>query len=178
MKLKKTAYDLCIIAMMAAILEVSKFALSFLANIELVTFFVIMFALHFKNKIYAALPVFIVVEGLIYGFGDWWVMYIYSWPLLALAAQIMKRLHIGYPGFVALSTAFGLMFGLLCSPIRFFIGLSSGGVMAGLNTMLSWWISGIPYDILHGFGNFVIMLALFIPMDKALAKLASKRPNV
>jgi energy-coupling factor transport system substrate-specific component len=33
---------------------------------------------------------------------------------------------------------------------------------------LAWWISGLPYDALHGAGNFVIMLLLYRPMRRAL----------
>ena len=33
---------------------------------------------------------------------------------------------------------------------------------------LSWWLSGLSYDAMHGVGNFVIMLLLYRPLRKAL----------
>ena len=38
---------------------------------------------------------------------------------------------------------------------------------------LSWWLSGLSYDALHGVGNFAIMLVLYRPLRKALK--AAKR---
>ena len=33
---------------------------------------------------------------------------------------------------------------------------------------LSWWLSGLPYDGMHGAGNFVLMLAAYRPLRRAL----------
>lgn len=33
---------------------------------------------------------------------------------------------------------------------------------------LSWWLSGLSYDVMHGAGNFVIMLLLYRPLRTAL----------
>ena len=41
----------------------------------------------------------------------------------------------------------------------------------GLGFAVSWWISGIPFDISHCVGNFVIALVLFVPLRELLEKL-------
>lgn len=33
---------------------------------------------------------------------------------------------------------------------------------------MSWWISGLPYDAMHGAGNFVLMLLAYRPLRHAL----------
>ena len=38
---------------------------------------------------------------------------------------------------------------------------------------MSWWLSGLSYDAMHGVGNFAIMLVLYRPLRKALR--AAKR---
>ena len=58
------------------------------------------------------------------------------------------------------SAAFGLMFGALGSLVYIFMG--------GFKTAFAWWISGIPMDIIHCIGNFVIMLVLYKPLRKVL----------
>ena len=58
---------------MVAVIEVSKFALSGLPNIELTSFWLIMFTLFFGWKIVAVVPVFILLEGAIYGMHLWWI---------------------------------------------------------------------------------------------------------
>ena len=41
----------------------------------------------------------------------------------------------------------------------------------GLHFALSWWLSGIPFDLLHCAGNFVLAALLFVPLRKLLDKL-------
>ena len=83
-RLKITAKDIAITGMMIAIIEVAKNALAFIPNVELVSLLVILFTLYFGKKILFVIPAFILLEGCIYGFGLWWIMYLYVWPLLAL----------------------------------------------------------------------------------------------
>lgn len=52
------------------------------------------------------------------------------------------------------------MFGGLCSLVYLGFG--------GIKTAFAWWIAGIPYDILHGISNFVLMLILYRPIRKVL----------
>lgn len=33
---------------------------------------------------------------------------------------------------------------------------------------LSWWLSGLSYDAMHGVGNFALMLLLYRPLRTAL----------
>ena len=75
---KVTAIDIALIGMMIAVIEVSKFALSGLPNIELTTFWIIMFTLYLGNRIFYVIPAFILIEGSIYGFHLWIIMYMYA----------------------------------------------------------------------------------------------------
>ena len=75
----------------AEIIEACKYALSFLPNIELTTFWIIVFTLYFGRKILFVIPAFILLEGSIYGFGLWWFMYLYAWPLLVLLTWIFRK---------------------------------------------------------------------------------------
>ena len=61
----------------------------------------------------------------------------------------------------------GMLFGLLCSSVYLFIG--------GWNMALSWFISGIPFDIMHGIGNAIMVAVLFIPLDKLFARLKTEK---
>ena len=40
-----------------------------------------------------------------------------------------------------------------------------------LNTALAWWVSGIPFDLLHCAGNFAMALVLFRPCRQVLTRL-------
>lgn len=173
---KLTAKDIALIGMMIAVIEVSKFALAQVPNVELTTFWIIMFTLYLGNRIFYVIPAFILIEGAVYGFHLWWIMYLYAWPLLALATMAMRKKNT-YFGCIILSGVFGLLFGLLCSIPYIFVGAfpsemngvaGAGGVLNGLRTAFTWWVAGIPFDLIHGIANIVIMLVLYYPITKAM----------
>lgn len=90
-KLKNTTYDIALTGVAIALIEVCKVTLMGLPNIELTSFWIIMFTLIFGSKILFVIPAFILIEGCMFGFGVWWVMYLYAWPLLALFTWIFRK---------------------------------------------------------------------------------------
>ena len=106
-----------------------------------------------------------MLEILFYGLGTWNVMYLYVWPILALAAMGMRSVQNPL-AWAILSGSFGLFFGAFCAPVDLVIG--------GFGFAVSKWISGIPFDIAHGIGNFVIALVLFAPVRKLMERLYGK----
>lgn len=157
--------ELTALAVLAALMIALQVALAFLPNIELVTLLVILTTLHFGKKAFLPIAVFVLAEGLIYGFHIWWISYLYVWPILALLVLALRsRSHPAL--WAVLSGFFGLFFGTLCA-IPYFI---TGGWGAGFGYILS----GIPFDILHCVGNTVSTALLFYPMDLALKKLLPK----
>lgn len=162
--------DIALIGLMVAIIEVCKAALTWAPNIELTSFWIIMFSLYFGKHIYYAIPVFILIEGAIYGFGLWWVMYLYAWPLLAIVCRLLKKMDSALSWSI-LSGAFGLLFGLLCAIPYIFIGAAGTSLTSGLQYAFGWWVGGIPWDIVHGIGNFVIMLVLYHPIARVMKKM-------
>ena len=157
-----TTKEIATIGIMAAMLEAVKIILQPIPNVELVTLFIILFTLYLGPKTFVAIWAFVGLECVVYGFGLWTVMYIYIWPILALLTLLFRHEDSKWP-FVILSTLFGMAFGALCSIPYFFIG--------GIYTAVTWWVAGIPYDILHGLANFVIAFVLFDPLNKLLRRL-------
>ena len=170
MSRRSAAQDVAAAALMAAVIEVCKLFMQGLPNIEMTSFLVILFTLHYGRLSLYAIPAFILIEGLLYGFGLWWVMYLYAWPLLALITRAFSRADSAF-FWACVSGAFGLLFGLLCAVPYFFIGLAGGGFAQGMRQLFAWWVAGIPYDLIHGAGNFVLMLALYRPISKLLVRM-------
>ena len=94
--------------------------------------------------------------------GIWWVSYLYIWSILALIVLALRKMDSALL-WAVVSGAFGLSFGVLCA-IPYLI---SGGLYAAF----SYWSAGIPYDILHCAGNFVLTLALYRPLSHLLKRL-------
>lgn len=159
--------DITLIAMMVAVIEVCKMVLASIPNVELTTFWIIIFTLFFGKKIYLVIVVFTLIEGMVYGVHLWWIMYFYAWPLLAWITLKIKEKPSAWT-FTMLSGVFGFLFGFLCSLPYFFIGLTKGSLMNGLQTAFAWWVAGIPFDLIHGVANIVIMSILYNPIIKVM----------
>jgi energy-coupling factor transport system substrate-specific component len=161
-----SAADIALVGMMAAMIEACKVVMAVLPNIELTSFWVILFALVFGRRVYFVVPVFTLMEGLLYGFGMWWFMYLYAWPLLALTARLLRKMDSAL-NWAVVSGVFGLLFGLLCS-IPYGVVGAADGLAAGVRAAFVWWVAGIPFDLIHGASNFVLMLVLYRPMRRAM----------
>ena len=72
---------------------------------------------------------------------------------------------------VKLSGFFGLFYGAFCSLPYIVIGTVDGGIQGGIIMAFNWWVAGIPFDIIHGIANFVIMMVLYTPVRTLLGKL-------
>lgn len=162
--------DIALIGMMVAVIEVCKVTMMGFPNIELTTFWIIMFTLYFGNKVFYMIPVFILIEGAIFGIHIWWIMYLYAWPLLAVITGRLRKSDSVWT-FSILSGMFGILFGLLCSFPYLVIGSTEDGILGGLHAAFTWWVAGIPWDIVHGIGNFVLMFVLYRPVRNIMNKL-------
>lgn len=158
-----TIKDITIMALMVAIIEVCKFTLAHIPNVELTSFWIIMFTLYFGTRIFYIIPVFILIEGAVYGIHLWWIMYLYAWPLLAIVTLLLRKMK-GAWEWSMVSGIFGLMFGLLCAIPYIFT--------SGIYGAFAYWVAGIPFDLIHGIANFVIMLVLHQPMKIVMAKVS------
>lgn len=159
------AYDLALIAIMAATLEACKIALNAIPNVELVSFLLVMYTLKFgPARSAAASVIFTMIEILTWGFRLWVAFYLYAWPILVLATYLVRKKDSAIV-FAVLSGAFGLCFGALSSIIYLAMG---DPAMA-----ISWWISGLSFDAVHCVSNFCIMLVLYKPVMTALKRVPS-----
>lgn len=173
-KQKISVQDVAVVGMMVAVIEVCKVAISFLPNVELTTFWLIIFTLYFGRKVFLVVPVFILIEGCIYGFGLWWVMYLYAWPLLVIVILLFRK-QTSHLFWCMLSALFGLFFGMMCAIPYVVIGAVDGGIINGLYSGFTWWIAGIPWDLVHCIGNFVIMFVLYKPMCRLMKRLPNDK---
>ena len=162
---KLSLRDACILALMAALMFASKLALAGIPNVHLNAVFIIMAAVFFSWRSLYAVAVYVMLEGLVFGFGLWWISYLYAWPLLAAAAVLMQKNDSALL-WAILAGAHGLCFGALCSVPYLFIG--------GWALAFSTWISGIPFDLAHCAGNFILVLVLFRPLKKVMLRLVKR----
>ena len=83
--------ELVTIAILAALLYIVQVAFSFLPNIELVSLLILIYTLVFDKMTLKIIAVFIILEGVQWGFGLWWWSYIYVWPILYFVVRWLKK---------------------------------------------------------------------------------------
>ena len=139
-KFRPTLREIALFGILGALTFGAKVALSFLPNIEPVSLFVMLYAVVFGRKALYPIYLYVLLEILFYGIQLWNINYLYVWALLALAAWLLRKAESPW-AWATLSGTFGLFFGALCAPVYLFSG--------GLGFAVSWWISGIPFDLFH-----------------------------
>ncbi len=147
---------------LGAILLVSQIALAPLPNIEIVSVLVVLFTLVLGKYVAYTLSVFILLEGLVYGFGLWWFSYLYIWTILAILAFFFRKMESRL-GWALLCGFYGLLFGTLTSFPTF--------ILSGFAVGVAYILSGIPFDLIHAAANFLLAFLLLPVLRKLLEKL-------
>ena len=160
-RISSSAREVALFGVLGGLTFAAKVAMMSLPNIEPVSLLVMVFAVTFGKKALYPIYVYVLLEFALFGFGLWSAAYVYVWALLALAAWALRGMTTPL-GWAVLAAAFGLLFGLLCTPVYI---VSGGPAFA-----LSWWLSGIPFDLMHCAGNFALTLALFRPLKGLLSR--------
>ena len=159
-KLEKTR-GLVTAAFLAAVLTASKYALDGLPNIELVSLLIILYTLEYPKLVFPAVYTYLLVYGLLNGFGLWWFPQLYIWAILIGLAHLARN-NDSVLLWALLSGVFGLCYGALYAVAHAFVAGPAGGI--------AYWINGIPFDLTHGAGNCAVCLLLFVPLRKCLQR--------
>lgn len=151
-------------AILTAILIISKEVLAFLPNVELVTFLLMMYALYLDFiGITLISIVFCFVQMALYGTGMWTISYFMIWPLYGWITIWLRHYLKGhYVRMAIVSLLFGLCFGFLTAIPYFMISISAGW---------SYFLRGLMFDLIHGVGNFIIMIILYDSIAPVMERL-------
>ena len=142
-----------------------KVVMAGLPNIEPVTLTLLVYGAVFGLKALYPAYVYVAMEILYFGLGTWNINYLYIWAIPVMIAIVFRKMDQSLL-WAMVSGTFGLLFGALCAPVDVVIG--------GFAYAVAKWISGIPFDIAHGIGNFCMALVLFKPLRSLLEKLYTR----
>ncbi len=160
---KMSTHKLTRIALLSAVLYVSKAVLEFLPNIELVSLLVLVYALVFGREVFLIILVFNLFELIQWGFGVWWISYLYTWPLWGLIVLALRRfVKEDFLVWGVAAGLFGLAFGAL---------FAAAWLPVDRAYALSYWISGLPWDVTHCISNFILAAVLGKPLYGILTRI-------
>lgn len=148
------------LAFFAALIFSVKTALASIPNVNLNALLIILATVYFGWRALYTVGVYILLEGLFFGFNLWWFSYLYIWPLLVVLVMIFRRNRSPLL-WAVLAGAYGLLFGPLM-----YIGYFA--IVGGWRGYIAMWIAGIPYDLIHAVSNFLTVLVLFKPLSRIM----------
>ncbi len=164
--MKITVREMCIFAMLGAIMYASKVVLEGVPNVHLLGVFTIAITLVYRKKALYPIYTFVFLCGLFGGFSMWWLPYLYIWTVLwGVAMLLPKKIpkKIAPIVYMTICSIHGFLFGVLYAPAQ--------ALMFGLDfkQIIAWIVAGFPFDCIHGISNFFCGI-LVMPIAKALEK--------
>jgi energy-coupling factor transport system substrate-specific component len=158
-----------IFAMLGTLMFCSKIAMEALPNVHLLGALTMVYTIVYRYRALIPVYIYVILNGAFAGFNLWWVPYLYIWTILwgitmLLPRQMPKSVAaVVYPLICGIH---GFAFGTLYAPAQ--------ALMFGLDFkgMLAWIVAGLPFDLIHGAGNFAMGL-LILPLSNLLGRLAS-----
>ena len=162
--------QICVFAMLGAIMFASKFMMEALPNIHPVGMLTIAYTIVYRSRALIPLYVFIMLNGVFAGFNVWWLPYLYIWTILWVITMLLPKnmpKAIGYVVYPVLCALHGMAFGILYAPAQaLFFGLN-------FEQTVAWIVAGLGFDVMHMVGNFCLGL-LIIPTSEILKRLSRK----
>ncbi len=149
--MKLSTRETVLFGMLGALMYASKALMELLPNIHLIGVFVVALTVVYRQKALYPIYVFVLITGLVGGFGLWWIPYLYIWAVLWGAVMLLPRKmpKVVKPiVYMVVCALHGFLYGILYAPAQ--------ALLFGLNFdgMIAWIVAGFPFDITHGISNF------------------------
>ncbi len=168
----RTAKNIAYTGLMAGSLTAVKFALAWLANVELVTLLLVFYTIKLgKSKTFLACNVFIVVECLLFGVGAWLISYFLHWNALILVIWLFSRKKIrNSPRYALIALGMTFLFGVNTTFFEVILYSSSTDLLSAFALK---YFMGITFFAVHISSAFLSVLFLLpallkIPVEEKL----------
>jgi energy-coupling factor transport system substrate-specific component len=163
--------ELVLFALLGALMYCSKLIMEALPNIHLLGMLTMVYTLVFRFKALKPIYAYVFLNGLFSGFSMWWIPYLYIWTILwGITMLLPKKLpkKLAYVIYPLLCGIHGFAFGILYAPAQAFMyGFT-------FEQTLAWVAAGLPFDLLHGFGNLVAGL-MIVPLADLMKKMIKRQ---
>ncbi len=151
--------EMCILALLGAVIYVQKLALSSIPNVHLCAVLIIVTTVIFGWRALYSVAVFILLDMAFAVSGPWIIGYWIVWPALVAVSMLLRKEKSPFI-WALVAGAHGLLFDIPFAFINLFIG--------GQGLFFAYLFSGLIFDIIHCVSNYVITLLLFTPLCKVM----------
>ena len=166
--LRISVRELVIFGMLGAFIFCTKLIMASLPNIHLVGMLTMVITLVYGKKALIPIYIYVLLEGFYCGFNVLWIPYIYVWAILWGVTMLLPKNMKAFPGtviYAAVCCIHGLLYGTLFAPVYALI------MKMSFEAAAAWVVAGLPFDFIHGIGNFVFGLFI-IPVARLIRKIS------
>ncbi len=164
--MKVNIKEIAVFAMLGALMCISKFVMEPLPNMHLLGVFTVAFTVVYRQKALYPIYIFVFLTGALWGFGLWWIPYLYVWTVLWGATMLLPKnmpKKVAPIVYITVCGLHGFLYGVIYAPSQALLfGLDFKG-------MIAWIVSGFPFDIIHGISNLCLGV-LIVPIAVVLKK--------
>lgn len=165
--MKLTVREMAVFSMLGALMFASKLLMEVAPNIHLLGVFTIAFTVVYGAKALYPIYIYVLLNGIVAGFGTWWIPYLYVWAVLwGITMLLPKKMPktVAVVVYSMVNALHGYGFGILYAPAQ--------ALLFGLNFkgMIAWIVAGFPFDFIHGTSNLICGL-LIMPIVLILKRL-------
>ncbi len=161
---KASVKEIAIFGMLGALMYASKVIMEVVPNVHFLGTIIMAITIVYRKKALYPIYIFVLLTGLLNGFGTWWIPYLYIWAILwgvtMLLPQNMSRKK-SIIVYCIVCSLHGFLYGVLYAPFQ--------AIMYNLNFegTIAWIVAGLPYDAIHGVGNLICGI-LIVPLSELL----------
>ncbi|MFP4478171.1 MAG: hypothetical protein ACLFPM_01910 [Candidatus Izemoplasmatales bacterium] len=167
--MNKHVKEITLLALATSILIVQELLFSFIPNIQLTTFLIMVYTSVFGlRKSYMIIIVHVFIDNLLFGslgMVNIWIPMALAWLLIASIFSIIRRRTDSIIIFAIVAYIFGHIYGLMFVPFQAFV--------LEIDILL-YLLADIPWQIVMGIANFLAVMWLYKPMEKFLGELYAK----
>ncbi|MBR0535767.1 MAG: hypothetical protein IIX14_05255 [Clostridia bacterium] len=167
-KSKINIKEIAVFGMLGGLMYASKVLMDIFPNIHFIGLFITAITAVYRRKALYPIYIFIMLTGLLNGFGTWWFPYLYLWAMLWGAIMLLPKTLDGKKAsviYAIVCSLHGLLYGFLYAPFQAIVyNLNFEGIV-------TWWLTGLPFDAIHAVSNFIATLLLSIPLIRLLKRL-------
>ena len=153
--------EMATFSMLSAIMLISKLLLEAIPNFHLLAVFTIAMTVVYRQKALYPIYLYVFLQGVVGGFGVWWIPYLYLWAVLWGAVMLLpKNMNklVATIIYTAVCALHGLLYGTIYAPAQAILfGLDFKG-------MIAWIIAGFPFDLVHCAHNAILGAVLIMPI--------------
>lgn len=147
-------YKLTLLALMAALGVVGRFAFAFLPNVQPVTAIIIICGLFLGPLAAMTLALLTTfLTNMILGMGIWTIWQVVAWALIGLMSGLIGKYRNKH------SIILLIIYAVFCGYLYGFIVSLATYTVAG--NFIAYYIAGLPFDTAHAIGNGIFIVLLY-----------------